>query len=90
MAESGRPRSGVLHGVQPVGKNIEFVEDGSGFRGTGANGRCWRLIRAVAGWRLEFRDPGDDVPTYAGMFGTKERAMGEASRYSTRAPLSHE
>ena len=90
MAENGRPRSRVLHGMEPVGKDIEFAEDEAGFRGTGANGRCWRLSRAVAGWRLEFRDPGDDEPTYAGTFGTKERAMGEAGRYSTRAPLSHE
>jgi hypothetical protein len=83
MAEHREPR--VSRGARRAEENIEFVEDRSGFLGTGANGRCWRVVRAVAGWRLEFRDPGDEDATNAGIFGTKERAMGEANRYSARA-----
>lgn len=88
MADIGRARGRVSLDALPAETGIEFVDDQLGFRGTGDNGRCWRLTRVVAGWRLEFRDPGDKTPTYAGMFGTRERAMEEANRDSSRARLS--
>lgn len=82
----GRPGHGVNGSPEPDAQ-ISFVADGNGFRGAGVTGRCWCITRAVTGWRLEFRDPGDDEPTYAGMFGTAEGAMQEASRDSSRPRL---
>jgi hypothetical protein len=79
MAGIGGPRGRVFTGPPQTGTGVAFEDDGSGYRGTGLNGRCWRIQRAVTGWRLEFRDPGDDEPTYAGMFGSAERAMQEAN-----------
>ena len=88
MAQHRRPAEKAILGSPPVEPDIEFEDDDTGVRGTGANGRCWRITRAVAGWRLDFRDPGDDESTYAGMFGTRDGAMDEAKLYSTRASLT--
>jgi hypothetical protein len=74
----------VFAGSPQAGSRISFASDGSGYRGAGVNGRCWCITRVVTGWRLEFRDPGDDEPTYAGIFGSVERAMQEASRDRSR------
>ena len=63
----------------PHRSTITFVADGPGYRGTGIGGRSWCITRALTGWRLEFRDPGDDELTYAGIFGSMERAVQEAS-----------
>jgi hypothetical protein len=48
--------------------------------GIGDRGRRWRVLRTVAGWRLEFSDAGDETSTYAGTFGSLESAMEEAAR----------
>lgn len=86
MAQARRRRTGLSESRQP-GPRISFLADETGYRGVGVSGRSWRILRAIAGWRLEFRDPGDDEPTYAGMFGTAERAMEEANRDPSRPRL---
>jgi hypothetical protein len=48
--------------------------------GTSLGGREWAITAIPAGWRLEFRDPGDEAWTYAGTFGSAENARLEASR----------
>lgn len=57
---------------------VAFVECNDGFWGNGARQRRWHITKAVTGWRLEFRDPGDDAPTFAGIHATLEGAMREA------------
>jgi hypothetical protein len=59
---------------------IIFREEGGAHTGTGRRGRRWRITSCYAGWRLEFRDPGDQADTYAGTHGTLEAAMVEAGR----------
>lgn len=56
------------------------MEDRGGFTGTGPDGREWRIARAVTGWRLEFRDHGDTVATYAGVHASLSAARTEAGR----------
>lgn len=46
--------------------------------GIGVRGRRWQVRQGVAGWRLEFRDPGEPEMTYAGMHGSLAAAMREA------------
>jgi hypothetical protein len=58
---------------------IEFVECEGGLRGTGNFGREWRITRAFTGWRLDFVDPGDSVPTFAGVHSTVTAAKAEAN-----------
>jgi hypothetical protein len=50
--------------------------------------REWRVVKVLTGWRLEFRDDGDDEATYAGTHPTIEHAMQEASRHPRRQRLS--
>jgi hypothetical protein len=83
MAEGGR-RQASRGGKPRSGPRITFVADETGYRSVGVSGRSWSVLRVITGWRLEFRDPGDDAPTYAGMFGTAERAMQEANRDPSR------
>ena len=45
-----------------------------------AGGRQWFLTPTSTGWRLEFTDPGDEHPTYAGTFATIRAAKKEARR----------
>lgn len=59
---------------------IEFVEDGGTYTGTGKGGRKWVISRAFTGWRMEFRDNGDTVATYAGVHPSVEAAQAEAAR----------
>lgn len=87
MADMGGRRGPVSSASPKTGSRISFAGDGTGYRGTGVNGRRWLITRAVAGWRLEFHDPGDDEPTYAGIFGSVDRAMQEASRDRSRSTL---
>lgn len=61
-------------------KDITFVEDPLGHWATDGDHRRWHIIKVVAGWRLEFSDPGDDEPTFAGVHGTLQAAMREAAR----------
>jgi hypothetical protein len=58
--------------------SIDFHESEGVFRGTGRSGREWRITRAVTGWRLDFTDPGDATPTFAGVHVTVTAAMTEA------------
>ena len=59
---------------------IEFVFHEDAYTGTGRAGRRWRISRAPAGWRLEFRDPGDNTFTYAATHATVFAAQTEAGR----------
>ena len=59
---------------------IEFFFHDSVYTGTGLAGRRWRITRAPAGWRLEFRDPGDEAFTYAATHATIFAAQSEAGR----------
>lgn len=44
----------------------------------GVRGRHWQVEKAVTGWRLEFRDSGDDHATYAGTHVSLQAALAEA------------
>ncbi len=59
---------------------IEFSEDQGTYVGLGQRGRSWRITRTFTGWRLEFSDPGDALPTYAGTHATVAAAQSEAAR----------
>ena len=59
---------------------IAFQQDQGSHIGTGHGGREWRISPTFTGWRLEFRDRGDTVPTNAGVFPDVEAAKGEANR----------
>lgn len=58
--------------------SLSFTERADGYWGTGPHGRCWHISKVVTGCRLDFRDPGDVVSTYAGIHGTVDLAMHEA------------
>lgn len=57
---------------------IDFHQIDDGYQGTGHFGREWRITRTFTGWRLEFTDPGDTTPTYAGVHATVTAAKAEA------------
>jgi len=59
---------------------IEFSFHEGTYTGVGGDGRRWRITRAVVGWRLEFRDPGDRASTYAGTHASDFAAQTEAGR----------
>lgn len=87
MADTGGRRGPVFSRPPQEGSQIAFVGDETGYRGIGVNGRRWFISRVVTGWRLEFRDSEDDEPTNAGIFGSVDRAMQEASREPARRRL---
>lgn len=58
---------------------VDFIQRGQAYTGTAESGRVWRIAETVVGWRLDFRDPGDARPTYAGTHGTVDAAKREAS-----------
>jgi hypothetical protein len=58
---------------------LAFTEERDGYWGTGARGRRWHISKVVTGWRLDFRDPGDEAFTYAGIHATVELAKREAA-----------
>ena len=58
---------------------IEFVHRRGAYVGTGKRDRAWRITSTFTGWRLEFRDPGDAAPTYAGTHASLEAAQREAN-----------
>ena len=64
---------------------IDFQYDKGSYSGTGRHGRLWRMCPTVTGWRLEFTDPGDGEPTYAGTFTTLHVAKAEADRSGSAA-----
>lgn len=59
---------------------VQFTDTHGSYSGDGLHGREWHITRALTGWRLEFRDPGDTEPTYAGTHPTLALAQVEASR----------
>jgi hypothetical protein len=67
---------------------VVFQEYDGTWVGIGERGRRWRVVPTAAGWRLEFRDPGSPVATYAGTHPTLESAMDDAtsSRETQRRP----
>lgn len=54
---------------------LAFVSSDEGYVANGYDGRRWRIRPVMTGWRLEFADPGDEQPTYAGTHGTLQRAI---------------
>jgi hypothetical protein len=60
-------------------EDIDLQEVDCVYLGAGTIGRQWRITRAVAGWRLDFTDPGDTTPTNAGLHGSVAAARTEAS-----------
>jgi hypothetical protein len=61
--------------------DIQFVEHDGIYTGTSREGRRrWRISRVFTGWRLEFRDEGDMVATYAGVHRSVDAAQAEATR----------
>jgi hypothetical protein len=65
----------------PAAEVVEFAYDGLGtYSGVGPGDRQWQIVPIVTGWRLEFRDPGDHVATYAGSHKTLNAARAEAAR----------
>jgi hypothetical protein len=63
---------------------IDFQNHHGVMVGLDHDNREWRVVKAVTGWRLEFRDDGDELATYAGTHPTVEHAMEEASRHPRR------
>jgi hypothetical protein len=65
----------------PKPEFVEFVElhEADGVHmGTSSRGREWRILRQVAGWRLEFRDDGGNQFVGAGLHGSFLSAQREA------------
>jgi hypothetical protein len=68
---------------------IDFQNQDGVMVGLDNHNREWRVVKVVTGWRLEFRDDGDELATYAGTHPTVERAMDEASRHPRRQRAAH-
>ena len=64
--------------------HIDFQNHHGVMVGLDNDNREWRVVKVVTGWRLEFRDDGDELATYAGTHPTVEHAMDEASRHPRR------
>ena len=58
---------------------VVFTEDDGTLTGTGYADRRWQIFPVRTGWRLEFRDPGDGIATYAGTYSTVPEAKREAA-----------
>lgn len=80
MAKAGLPGSNVVQPAPeaPGDGAFSFIERLDGFWATGPRGRCWHISKVLAGWRLDFRDPGDNASTYAGTHASVDRAKREA------------
>jgi hypothetical protein len=63
-----------------VGMSVVFQEYNEAWVGIGDRGRRWRVTQSVSGWRLEFRDAGDETATYAGTHRSLECAKNEAAK----------
>jgi hypothetical protein len=64
---------------------IEFVHRNGTYTGVGPGEREWSISSSLTGWRLEFRDPGDEVATYAGTHGSLAAAQREANWLDSRS-----
>ena len=69
--------------------SIDFESHHGVMVGLDNNNREWRVVKVLTGWRLEFRDDGDALATYAGTHPTVEHAMDEASRHPRRHGAAH-
>lgn len=58
---------------------IDFHNYDGTYSGLGAGARMWRITSTLTGWRLEFRDPGDETATGAGVHRTLAAAQKEAA-----------
>ena len=63
---------------------IDFQDDNGGVSGLDQQGRHWHILEERSGWRLSFRDPGDNWSTNAGVFGTLAAARLEADGAKAR------
>jgi hypothetical protein len=63
---------------------ILFVEGSADYWATCLDHRQWRIEKVVAGWRLEFWDPGDVESTFAGIHATAANAKREAAAHGMR------
>lgn len=64
--------------------SIHFRDEDDGLAGHDEHGRYWRILEERTGWRLSFRDPGDDTATNAGVFGSLAAAQAEALGHRRR------
>jgi hypothetical protein len=78
--EGDRTIMAANEGAGAATSSLEFREHEGCYYGVGRGGRNWRISEALTGWRLEFRDPGDVVATYAGTHATVALAEREAKR----------
>jgi hypothetical protein len=75
MLSSEHPGGITSPGVVP-----DFQEHHGDYVGVGEAGRSWCISKTLTGWRLEFQDPGDVTPTYAGTHASLVLAEREAQR----------
>jgi len=73
-----RPRTRIKSPAAEVAA-VVFTEVRGTVSGTGQAGRRWQVLRVRTGWRLEFRDPGDGIATYAGTYATAAAAQRAAA-----------
>jgi hypothetical protein len=74
-----RPRTAIKSPAAEVAGVVFFTEVRGTLSGTGHAGRRWQVLPVRTGWRLEFRDPGDGIATYAGTYATPAAAQRAAA-----------
>lgn len=79
MTEAWLRGSGTAGAPARADDPLAFTEQSDGYWGTGTRGRRWHISKVVTGWRLDFRDPGDEASTYAGIHATVDVAKREAA-----------
>lgn len=84
-SQRGRQRGGGRRSTSraaaaQAGTPVTFTDDGGIYTGRSAGGRAWRITEVLTGWRLEFRDAGDGVATFAGIHHSVDAAIAEANR----------
>lgn len=73
-----RPRAGSKRPAAEVAE-VVFTDVRGTMCGTGHAGRRWQVLPVRTGWRLEFRDPGDEAVVYAGTYATAAAAQRAAA-----------
>jgi hypothetical protein len=68
------------HQMRPGRRTLLFSDFRETHPRTEADLREWFVSPSTSGWRLEFMDPGDLEPTYAGTFASIAAAKQEARR----------
>jgi len=74
-----RPRTGIKSPAAAEVAGVVFTGVRGTLSGTGYAGRRWQVLPVRTGWRLEFRDPGDGIATYAGTYATAAAAQRAAA-----------